>query len=62
MAKKKKGKLRTDFRKKHQGRTRKGDLTREFRAGDDGQLEDALHGERVSGKGDLTRKRTVMGS
>lgn len=38
---------------------RRGDLTRDFQTGDDDQLADISQGERVSGKGDLTRKRTV---
>ncbi|QDT02710.1 Putative ribosome biogenesis GTPase RsgA [Rubripirellula lacrimiformis] len=59
MAKKKKSsKQRTDFRKHHQGRVRQGDLTRDFAGGK--ELADLSHGERVSGKGDLTRKRTVI--
>ncbi|MEM6363635.1 MAG: ribosome small subunit-dependent GTPase A [Planctomycetota bacterium] len=61
MARKKSGKLRTSFRKKHQGRVREGDLTREFRQGDEDGLADAIHSERLSGKGDLTRKRTIIG-
>jgi ribosome biogenesis GTPase len=60
MGKKKSSKKRTEFKKKYQGRVRQGDLTREFQ--DDGEdLADAAYGERVSGKGDLTRKRTVIG-
>ncbi|MEM9589125.1 MAG: ribosome small subunit-dependent GTPase A [Planctomycetota bacterium] len=62
MPSKKRQKLRTDFRKKHQGRVRRSDLTRQFQAGDDDALADAIQGERVSGKGELTRKRTVLGS
>lgn len=58
---KKGSKFRADFRKKHQGRVRHGDLTRDFATGDQDQLADAVHGERVSGKGELTRKRTVIG-
>ncbi|MGB7345228.1 MAG: ribosome small subunit-dependent GTPase A [Pirellulaceae bacterium] len=61
MAKKKSSKLRADFRKKHQGRVRKADLTRQFRTGDQDDLADAIQSERVSGKGDLTRKKTVAG-
>ena len=54
-------KIRTEFRKKHQVRVRRKDLTREF-AGDEGRAEDrAVKSERISGKGDLTRKRTVVG-
>jgi len=59
---KKRTKLRAEFRKKHQGRVRDGDLTRGFHSGDSAQLEDAAQSERVSGKGELTRKRTVIGS
>lgn len=60
---KKRTKLRADFRKKHQGRVRDGDLTRGFRSGvDSHKLDDAVRSERVSGKGELTRKRTVIGS
>ena len=59
MGKKKRAKQRTDFRKKYQGRVRRGDLTREFQSGDDDRLADIAQGERVSGKGELTRKRTV---
>ena len=61
MAKKKQGKQRADFRKKYQGRVRRSDLTRDFHAGDDDQLADLEQAERVSGKGILTRKRTVAG-
>ncbi len=57
---KKRQKQRTDFRKKYQGRVRKGDLTREFRTGDADSLADVSQSERVSGKGELTRKRTVQ--
>ena len=56
---KKRPKQRTDFRKKHQGRVRDGDLTRQFQSGDDDGLADISQSERVSGKGDLTRKRTI---
>jgi ribosome biogenesis GTPase len=58
MARKKK--IRTDFRKQHQGRRRKGDLTRDF-ARDDGAEDRTLKSERLTGKGDLTRKRTIVG-
>ena len=62
MAKKKKksDKLRTEFRKRHESRRRKNDFTREFHDGNS-NLEDLGKSERVSGKGDLTRKRTVVG-
>jgi ribosome biogenesis GTPase len=53
-------KFRAEFRKKHQGRSRQGDLTRDFAAGDE-NIEESPLSERVSGKGDLTRRRTVTG-
>jgi len=59
MAKKPK-KIRTEFRKNRSGRARQGDLTRRF-AADEEQTLDAAAQERVSGKGELTRKRTVVG-
>lgn len=61
MAKKAKGgKIRIDFRKNHQGRKRPNDLTRRFQQDnlDDQQLASS---ERISGKGELTRRRTVIG-
>ena len=59
MAKKKRSKTRTEFRKGHQGRVRQSDLTRDFHTGNADDLADAIQSERVSGKGDLTRKRTI---
>lgn len=59
MAKKKRSKTRTDFRKGHQGRVRQSDLTRSFHSGNTDELADVIQSERVSGKGELTRKRTV---
>jgi len=60
---KKKSKLRADFRKNHQGRVRQSDLTRDFHGGDKSDtLADLVRSERVSGKGELTRKRTVIGT
>ena len=61
MAKKpKRTKVRTAFKKRHQSRGRASDLTRRFQQ--DALEDDDLHsGERVSGKGDLTRHRTVIG-
>jgi len=63
MAKKKKRPktVRADFRKRQSTRTRENDLTRRFEEKSD-ELEDSQTGERVSGKGRLTRKRTVVGS
>ncbi|MEM6329981.1 MAG: ribosome small subunit-dependent GTPase A [Planctomycetota bacterium] len=55
---KKKRKLRATFRKGHDSRTRRNDLTR--RLGDAAE-EDAAAGERISGKGRLSRKRTLAG-
>ncbi|MGN6134652.1 MAG: ribosome small subunit-dependent GTPase A [Aureliella sp.] len=61
MAKKgKSGKIRIDFRKNHQVRKRPNDLTRKFQQDrlDDQQM---TSGERISGKGELTRRRTIIG-
>ncbi|HWB10151.1 MAG TPA: ribosome small subunit-dependent GTPase A [Pirellulales bacterium] len=60
MAKPKKKHLRADFRKNRAERARQGDWTRKFQA--DAVEEDAAREERLSGKGELTRKRTVRGS
>ena len=56
-----KGKIRTDFRKKHETRRRDHDLTRRYKTDDAGELDDEQQSERVSGKGELTRKRTIIG-
>ena len=62
MAKKRKGKqVRANFRKRQNTRVRKTDFTREFEV-DAEQLGDQRTDERVSGKGHLTRKRTIAGS
>jgi ribosome biogenesis GTPase len=58
MARKKK--IRTEFRKDHQVRRRQKDLTRKF-ARDDDAGDKLVKSERVTGKGDLTRKRTIVG-
>ena len=55
-----KRKIRAEFRKEHQGRRRKGDLTRGL-AREDLTEDDLVKSERLSGKGELTRKRTVVG-
>ncbi|MCA9226887.1 MAG: hypothetical protein KDA47_14795, partial [Planctomycetales bacterium] len=60
-SKKQKHKIRTQFRKKHQGRSKTGDLTREFQDQAD-RLDKLAPTERISGKGELTRKRTVIGA
>ena len=56
--KKSQSKIRTEFRKNHQGRTRDSNLTRKY---EQDQLGDLSSRERVSGKGELTRHRTVVG-
>lgn len=53
----KKRKLRANFRKNHQSRVRRNDLT----ATHDETGDSHLAGERVSGKGGLTRKKTIAG-
>ena len=59
MAKRKKKKVRINFRKKHDGRTRTNDWTKRF--GNESLDEDkVLKTERVSGKGELSRKRTIV--
>ncbi|HEY2148262.1 MAG TPA: ribosome small subunit-dependent GTPase A [Pirellulales bacterium] len=57
---KKPKKLRAEFRKNRGARPRRGDLTRSFAADEDRTI-DAPREERLTGKGDLTRKRTVVG-
>lgn len=54
-------KLRAEFRKNRVPRTRKRNLTETFRR-EGAAEEDAASGERISGKGELTRKRTVWTS
>ena len=51
-------KIRADFRKNRSVRRRPGDLTRALRA-DPEAVEAESGGERISGKGELTRRRTV---
>ena len=53
--------MRADFRKGRDTRTRKNDLTREFN-NDAEALDNVRNRERVTGKGRLTRKRTIVGS
>ena len=63
MAKKKKNKskIRANFRKRQNTRVRKTDFTKDFK--DDAEaMENSVSGERLSGKGDLSRKRTVIGT
>jgi len=60
MSKKNKKKIRAQFRKNRNVRARRTDWTRQF--DDHGfEEEDPLQQERISGKGELTRKRTVTG-
>jgi ribosome biogenesis GTPase len=63
MTKKKKSRkiVRAEFRKGRDERRRKNNFTREFSDNAD-SLENMRSRERVSGKGDLTRKRTIVGA
>ena len=54
-----KRKLRVAFKKNRERRARQTDLTREVGAGE--TLDDLAADERISGKGGLTRRRTVIG-
>jgi len=60
MGKKKKRKVRAEFRKNRSQRTRDTDWTRQFERHGFEETDPVLE-ERISGKGDLTRRRTVMG-
>lgn len=61
MGKKKnrKSKIRADFKKKHDSQVRKKDFTEH--AHGDSDDESIVSGQRISGKGDLTRRRTIVG-
>ena len=59
MSKKKKGKLRTDFRKNRVVRRREKDFSRELDSSD--SPIDAPQSERISGKGEISRRRTLAG-
>ena len=59
---KKNRKIRADFRKNRTPRQRSSDLTRRFEREDYDQQLDEPRAERISGKGELTRRRTVVGS
>ncbi len=62
MAKKKKNRqFRADFRKNRTPKARETQWTRQFHAEGADPKDETVHGERVSGKGNLTRKRTVRG-
>jgi len=56
---KKKRKIRAAFRKNRETRARDGDFTQRY-AQDEEQTENVRQSERISGKGDLTRKRTIF--
>lgn len=56
----KKKKIRADFRKNRSARARLTDWTRQFEQ-HGFETEAPLQGERVSGKGDLVRRRTICG-
>ncbi len=58
--KKKKSTIRAEFRKRYDQKRRKTDFTREFNS-ESQELEDSVSGERISGKGRHTRKRTIVG-
>ena len=60
MAERKK-KIRAELRKNRGQRPRDTDWTKRF-GGENTEADDAPSGERVSGKGELTRKRTVVGA
>ena len=60
MSKKRPAKIRTEFKKNYQQRRRKADLTRNFQQNPHGD-EAHVSRERVSGKGEMSRHRTVIG-
>ena len=63
LPRKKSSKVRVEFRKNRGNRTRSNDLTREVAptGQTDGKTpDDLVAGERLSGKGDLSRRRTVV--
>jgi ribosome biogenesis GTPase len=55
----KKKKIRADFRKNRSTRARPADWTRQFDS-DESSVDNTVRGERISGKGDLTRRRTIL--
>lgn len=55
----KKKKIRVSFHKNRTKRRRQGDLTRQYRE-DERATEELTKEERVRGKGDVTRKRTIL--
>ncbi|MBE6428956.1 MAG: ribosome small subunit-dependent GTPase A [Planctomycetaceae bacterium] len=59
MKKKSSGKIRVDFRKNRLAKTRKTDVTREFNQ-EILNEDETLREERISGKGSMTRQRTIL--
>lgn len=59
MPRKKSSKIRIDFRKGHQAQPRRADLTSDYQEAQEDI--DTVGSQRVSGKGELTRRRTVRG-
>ena len=60
MPRKKSNKIRIEFRKKHQSQARSADLTNDYAANQEDI--DTVASQRVSGKGEQTRHRTVKGN
>ena len=60
MARKKSNKVRIEFRKNHQSQARDADLTSDYASNQDDI--DTVASQRVSGKGEHTRHRTVKGN
>ena len=61
MARKKSKKVRVEFRKNRSNKTRVNDLTREVApAAGGGHVDELTGSERLSGKGELSRRRTVV--
>jgi ribosome biogenesis GTPase len=56
-----KNKLRVDFRKNRNNTARHNDITRDVES-EGVDVDNLDRGQRVSGKGDLTRKRTIVGA
>jgi len=54
-------KIRTEFRKNRSARARRRDWTGQYDPANTEQEDKLARGERISGKGELTRRRTVMG-
>lgn len=61
MAKPDRKNIRVDFQKNRANRARKNDVTRDVRAADE-SVDELASAERVSGRGDLTRRRTIAGA